>query len=142
RTLERPEALLADRERLDRVPCVALSALERDGVGDLGDAHDVTAPLDAEETRRAYLASAPLWYRGAGACQAARRPATSDSSTSRSMRRFSASISMRSPSRSRAMGPPTNASGEMWPTENPFVAPENRPSVMSATSFARPAPAT
>ena len=30
----------------------------------------------------------------------------------------------------------------MWPTENPFVAPENRPSVTSATSLPSPAPAT
>src|SRR5207247_2206778 len=58
RRLQGAEALLADREGLDRIPRVALSALERDGVGNLGEPHEVTAPSDAEETRRAYLASA------------------------------------------------------------------------------------
>src|SRR6266508_1371949 len=142
RWLERAEAFLADHERFDGVPGVALPALERTGVADLERTHEVTAPSDAEETRRAYFASAPLTYRGAGAFHAARRLAKSASSTSTSMRRFSASISMRSPSRRSAIGPPTSASGETWPTENPFVAPENRPSVISATSLPRPAPAT
>ena len=33
----------------------------------------------------------------------------------------------------RAIGPPTAASGPTWPTQNPRVAPENRPSVIRAT---------
>ena len=45
-----------------------------------------------------------------------------------------------SPSRTAAIGPPRDASGAMWPTVNPRVAPEKRPSVMSATESPRPAP--
>ena len=45
-----------------------------------------------------------------------------------------------SPSRSAAIGPPREASGATWPTVNPRVAPEKRPSVMSATESPRPAP--
>ena len=40
---------------------------------------------------------------------------------------------MMSPSRTAAMGPPTNASGATWPAVNPRVAPEKRPSVSRAT---------
>ena len=39
-----------------------------------------------------------------------------------------------------AIGPPRDASGAMWPTQKPRVAPENRPSVISATVSPRPAP--
>ena len=39
---------------------------------------------------------------------------------------------MRSPSSTRAMGPPSAASGETWPMEGPVEAPEKRPSVMRA----------
>ena len=35
------------------------------------------------------------------------------------------------------MGPPEAASGETWPMQAPRVAPENRPSVMSATWIAQ-----
>ena len=35
------------------------------------------------------------------------------------------------------IGPPRNASGAMWPTINPCVAPEKRPSVISATVVAK-----
>ena len=45
-----------------------------------------------------------------------------------------------SPSRSAAIGPPRDASGAMCPTVKPRVAPEKRPSVMSATESPRPAP--
>ena len=38
-----------------------------------------------------------------------------------------------SPSLSSAIGPPTAASGPTWPTQKPRVAPEKRPSVISAT---------
>ncbi len=47
---------------------------------------------------------------------------------------------MRSPSRSSAIGPPRAASGAMWPTMKPCVAPLKRPSVISATSSPRPRP--
>src|SRR5581483_12191560 len=138
--LERPEALLADRERLHRVAGAALPALEGLRVGE--PAHQVIAPLDAEPTVRAYLASAPKVYRGAGCVQASRRRASSDSSTSRSILRFAASIRISSPSRTSAIGPATKASGATWPTEYPLVAPLNRPSVTRATSAPRPARAT
>ncbi len=47
---------------------------------------------------------------------------------------------IRSPSRANAIGPPSTASGATWPTQNPHVPPENRPSVTSAQSAPRPAP--
>src|SRR2546430_10550900 len=47
---------------------------------------------------------------------------------------------MRSPSCTRAIGPPTAASGDTWPTTRPYVPPENRPSVMSPTASPSPAP--
>ena len=49
---------------------------------------------------------------------------------------------MISPSRIAAMGPFAAASGEMCPMEAPWVAPENRPSVMRATFLSIPIPAT
>ena len=45
-----------------------------------------------------------------------------------------------SPSRSAASGPPFDASGAMWPTMKPWVAPEKRPSVTSATDSESPSP--
>ena len=39
------------------------------------------------------------------------------------------------------MGPPAAASGVTWPMEAPRLAPENLPSVMSATSLSSPMPA-
>src|SRR5579863_1966059 len=47
---------------------------------------------------------------------------------------------MRSPSATKAMGPPSTASGATWPTQNPWVPPEKRPSVTSAQSPPRPTP--
>src|SRR6266446_1545970 len=44
-----------------------------------------------------------------------------------------ASIVTLSRSRNSAIGPPTAASGPTWPMQNPCVAPENLPSVKSAT---------
>jgi len=35
----------------------------------------------------------------------------------------------------RAMGPPTCASGDTWPTTNPWEPPEKRPSVIRAHSY-------
>jgi hypothetical protein len=43
---------------------------------------------------------------------------------------------MRSPSRTRAIGPPTAASGVMWIAEGTLPdAPDSRPSVTSATAL-------
>ena len=49
-----------------------------------------------------------------------------------------ASMTMRSPSATNAIGPPSTASGATCPTQKPCVPPENRPSVMSAASAPRP----
>jgi hypothetical protein len=43
---------------------------------------------------------------------------------------------MMSPSFKSAIGPPTAASGPTWPMQKPRVAPEKRPSVISATLLA------
>src|SRR5580765_2252382 len=53
---------------------------------------------------------------------------------------LTASIVMMSPSRSSAIGPPSAASGPTWPMQKPRVAPEKRPSVMSATLPPVPCP--
>ena len=45
-----------------------------------------------------------------------------------------------SPSRRSAIGPPLAASGPTWPTQKPRVAPEKRPSVISATFLPMPWP--
>ena len=47
---------------------------------------------------------------------------------------------IRSPSRTAAIGPPAAASGATCPTIRPRVAPEKRPSVISATESPSPAP--
>ena len=46
-----------------------------------------------------------------------------------------------SPSSTRAIGPPTAASGETCPMDAPLEAPENRPSVIKATLEPKPMPA-
>ena len=45
-----------------------------------------------------------------------------------------------SPSRTSASGPPTAASGDTCPTTNPWLPPEKRPSVISATWSPSPLP--
>ena len=80
-----------------------------------------------------------------GIARGKRRPAiaagaSSASSTSRSRERAAISTRIRSPSRTKAMGPASTASGAMWPMHRPVVPPENRPSVKSSTSFPSPAP--
>ena len=45
-----------------------------------------------------------------------------------------------SPSLTNAMGPPSTASGETWPTHKPVEPPEKRPSVSSNVDLPRPAP--
>ncbi len=59
-----------------------------------------------------------------------RRPA-------RSRVRAARSSTIRSPSRTNAIGPPSVASGATWPMHRPVVPPENRPSVSSRTSLPR-----
>jgi hypothetical protein len=49
-------------------------------------------------------------------------------------------MTMRSPSRTKAIGPPSCASGVMCPMMKPCEPPEKRPSVSSATSLPSPAP--
>ncbi|MNR29633.1 hypothetical protein D3C85_1470310 [compost metagenome] len=50
------------------------------------------------------------------------------------------SIAIKSPSFTKAIVPPTKASGVMCPTTKPCVPPENLPSVIKATEFPNPAP--
>ena len=69
-----------------------------------------------------------------GASTAARRRSSSVASTKTSIRRLGTSTRTRSPSATKAMGPPSTASGAMWPTQKPCVPPLKRPSVMSAQS--------
>ena len=72
--------------------------------------------------------------------KAASRAASSSSEIFSSRRLFGISMEIMSPSRTMPMGPPEAASGETWPMQAPRVAPENRPSVMSATELPRPMP--
>ena len=48
------------------------------------------------------------------------------------------SISIRSPSRTSPIVPPSAASGETWPIDRPEVPPEKRPSVTSAQALPSP----
>src|SRR5882762_6531589 len=68
------------------------------------------------------------------------RDASSAGDSSTSSFRCSTSMTIESPSRSAAIGPPTAASGATWPTIRPRVAPLKRPSVRSATDSPRPSP--
>ena len=51
-------------------------------------------------------------------------------------------MTISSPSSTRAIGPPSAASGAMWPIISPWVPPEKRPSVISATVGPSPWPAS
>src|SRR5262249_6734697 len=75
---------------------------------------------------------------GGGPRQSAMRRAISSSDTSRFRVRRPGSITIVSPSRTAAVGPPRAASGEMCPIRMPCDTPEKRPSVISATSSPRP----
>ena len=66
----------------------------------------------------------------ASACPAAPTRSTEPVSVPRSI-----TISIRSSSRTRPIGPPCSASGPMCPTQAPLENPEKRPSVRSATCF-------
>mmetsp|Transcript_37762 Transcript_37762/g.88853 ORF Transcript_37762/g.88853 Transcript_37762/m.88853 type:complete len:335 (+) Transcript_37762:311-1315(+) len=84
----------------------------------------------------------PRVYLYGGATHAAFRRAISASGMSTSMASVVASMVMMSPSCTIAIGPPTCASGATCPTQKPWLPPEKRPSVMSATSWPSPAPMT
>src|SRR5262249_43212525 len=71
----------------------------------------VTQPSEAVRTLRMYFASVPRCARSGGAVHAARRRASSASGISSTIVRFFASIVIRSPSRTSAIGPPSCASG-------------------------------
>ena len=47
---------------------------------------------------------------------------------------------IRSPSLTKAIGPPSTASGETCPTHSPVLPPLNRPSVNSRVDLPSPAP--
>jgi len=98
------------------------------------------APWLPEVTILEYRYNQPVFTRGSGAFQAARRTFNSASERSTSSSRFSMSMRIRSPGRSKAIGPPTAASGETCPMQAPWVAPEKRPSVMRETLSFRPRP--
>ncbi len=70
----------------------------------------------------------------------ARRRAISSSSTRRTSDPVVTSIVIASPSRTSAMGPPRAASGHTWPTKQPLLVPEKRPSVTIAADAASPRP--
>ncbi|ANB15841.1 hypothetical protein AWJ20_3485 [Sugiyamaella lignohabitans] len=53
---------------------------------------------------------------------------------------FSASIRISSPSSTKAIGPPSAASGTIWPMRKPWEPPLNLPSVRRATSLPKPYP--
>src|SRR5690606_8964676 len=89
------------------------------------------APRDADLTSLAYLPSTPLVNDGGRGRQPCRRRSSSAGSTSRSSVPEATSRRMRSPFCTNAIGPPSTASGAMWPTQSPVVPPEKRPSVMS-----------
>ena len=101
----------------------------------------MTAPVAPEVTIWAYLAKYPSVTFGSLGCQAAFRAARVSSGTSSSSVSSGILILMVSPSYTNAIGPPTAASGETWPMDAPRLAPEKRPSVISATVEPKPIPA-
>mmetsp|Transcript_6387 Transcript_6387/g.15493 ORF Transcript_6387/g.15493 Transcript_6387/m.15493 type:complete len:211 (+) Transcript_6387:55-687(+) len=102
----------------------------------------VTHPSVAVATHWMYLKRVPASARYGGGDHSWRRFSHSSSGIKTSMVRLSfwASIRIGSPFLTRAIGPPTWASGVMCPMQNPCVPPLNRPSVNRATSFPSPAP--
>jgi hypothetical protein len=67
-----------------------------------------------------------------------RRASNSASETATLISPLTASSVIMSPSRKSPIGPPRAASGPTWPTQKPRVAPEKRPSVISATFLPMP----
>ena len=119
----------ASGSRLDRLSARLGRAAQR----------TVTAPSEALRDQRRVLAPARPCGRDWRAPRRPRRGAAiSSSSSATSMRRLSTSKVIVSPSRTAAIGPPRAASGATWPAMKPWVAPEKRPSVSSATLLAEP----
>lgn len=105
---------------------------------------DTNQSAELTATSRAYLKSTPrstLNFEFSEASHSALRSFCSFSSTSQLIVRVSESMTIRSPSLTSAIGPPTRASGTTWPIINPRLAPEKRPSVIKAVERASPAPA-
>jgi hypothetical protein len=100
----------------------------------------VTAPRLADRTVSAYLAKTPQAIAEVAGRQRARLAASSASGTSRVIWRVATSMVIGSPSWTRPIGPPWAASGATWASMKPWVPPEKRPSVTSATWSDSPAP--
>ena len=105
----------------------------RSGVGDRAVARRRDQRGVLGEARRGCTAAA------AGVQSRSRAAISSSESTTRSSR-AATSNSIVSPSRTIAIGPPRAASGVTCPAISPWVAPEKRPSVTSATWSPRPSP--
>ena len=90
----------------------------------------------------AYLPSTPRFSPAPVGTKAAMRASYSVSSIKTLIVFLTASISIMSPFLTIPIGPPLAASGVMCPTSKPWLPPEKRPSVMSATSLISPRPAT
>ena len=124
------------RRRQNKIAAVRISP--SGGAQALASPRSVTAPSEALLTSAAYLASTP--------CVAYGRRWRPTGPPPRDLRvraraasalRCVASMLIRSPSRTSASGPPTAASGDTCPTTKPWLPPEKRPSVISATSVAQ-----
>ena len=99
-----------------------------------------TAPVFADVTTFAYRASQPVLILGSLGFQPSNRFLISLSGSLSCSFRFGMSRTIVSPSWTIAMGPPSAASGEMWPMQGPRVPPENLPSVRRTTDSPRPMP--
>src|SRR3989339_843107 len=99
-----------------------------------------TAPLSADVTHLAYLASMPCVIFGLGGVHFALRFASNSFAIFISNFRLGMSRTISSPSSTIARGPPTIASGDTCPIQGPWVPPEKRPSVTSATDSPKPIP--
>src|SRR4030042_6876659 len=98
------------------------------------------APVSALVAIAAYLARQPLVILGFGGCQVFLLSASSESESFTFKVLLGISISIMSPFLNNPIGPPTAASGLIWPIQAPLVPPLNLPSVISATDSPSPAP--
>ena len=128
--------------RRARAAPAPLSPTRSAGAGLSRSRSGTASPPRARRTRRASRSSRAR--RGGSGARArpnprgARPSSASLSSTSRTWR--STSITTCRPRAVPRAGPPFEASGATWPTMNPCVAPENRPSVIRATESESPSP--
>ncbi len=79
--------------------------------------------MEALVTNFEYLANQPRLIFGSKTGNFARRSAKTSSETCKLIVRFGRSISIISPFSTKAIGPPSAASGEIWPIEIPRDAP-------------------